>query len=89
MASGESEGSNDEPVSHEKEQRYIGDYVEKHKMIWPCIISDRPAADPRYHINGFPTYVILDREGIVRYMHSAVGKQRQMQRVIERLLAEK
>lgn len=85
--SGEREGSKEEPVSQDKERKYIEGYIKKHGMSWPCIISDRPAKDPRYNINGFPTYVILDRDGIVRYMHMGVGKQRQMRRIIDLLLS--
>lgn len=89
LASGEREGSRDDPVSRDKERKYIERYIGDHKITWPCIISDRSALDPEYHINGLPTYVILDRKGIVRYMHMGVGKQRQMKRIIDRLLAGK
>jgi len=89
MDSGEREGSKDEPLSQGRETEIVAEYIRRHKISWPCIISDRPASDPRYYINGFPTYVILDREGNIRYMHMGVGKQRQLRRVIDRLSAVK
>jgi len=88
LDSGEREGSRDEPISREKELEYIDGYIRKHPISWPCIVSDKTAADPRYFIKGFPTYFILDREGLIRYMHFGVGKQKQIERVIDQLLAE-
>jgi thiol-disulfide isomerase/thioredoxin len=88
LESGEQQGSEDEPVSQDMEREYIEGYIEQHRISWPCVISDRSAADPRYFIKGFPTYFILDREGIIRYTHFGVGKQKQIKRVIDQLLAE-
>ena len=56
-------------------------------MIWPCaIFSDRSVIDPSYNIKGIPTFVLLDRGGIVRFIQMGIGQEKQKRRVIDKLI---
>lgn len=82
------EGSDDDPLEPGREIELTGEYIEKHDMVWPCAIREGSIMDGEYAIKGLPTYFILDGRGVIRYMQIGIGKQRQMRRVIERLLEE-
>ena len=43
----------------------------------------------RYGVRGWPTAVLVDRRGIVRYRHVGEGAYRSTEAVIQRLLREK
>lgn len=83
------EGSEDEPLAEEREIELTRSYIEKHRIAWPCGVSSTPVADTGYKAQGLPTYVILDRDGVIRYVQVGIGKERQMRRVIEKLLNER
>jgi hypothetical protein len=71
------------------EQREIGltgNYVEMRKMTWPVCMSDKSVFDTTYNILSIPTFVIIDREGNIRFVHSAAGQMKQKRRIIEKLL---
>jgi hypothetical protein len=42
----------------------------------------------RYGVRGWPTAVLVDRRGIVRYRHVGEGAYRETEAVIQRLLLE-
>ena len=85
---GESEGSEEEPLAREREIELTGTFVEKHGMTWPCAISDRPVFDPEYAVDAIPTYVILDREGRIRYIQRGCGSEARMRRIIDAALGD-
>jgi len=43
----------------------------------------------RYGVRGWPTAVLVDRRGIVRYRHVGEGAYRETESMIQRLLMEK
>jgi thiol-disulfide isomerase/thioredoxin len=83
---GISEGTKDEPLSRKREIELTEAYIKKHGMIWPCAFSDRSVFDPSYGIQGIPTFVLLDREGNVRYIRSGIGQEKQKRSIIEKLI---
>lgn len=82
------EGSEREPLTKEREIELTRDYIERHHITWPCLVSTKPLKDTEYKVNGLPTYFIIDRNGVVRYLQVGIGKEKEMRRVIEKLLAE-
>jgi thiol-disulfide isomerase/thioredoxin len=85
--SGVSEGTKEQPLDRAREIELTEAYIKKHGIIWPCAFSDRPVFDPYYGITGIPTFVLLDRDGIVRYISTGIGQEKQKRRVIEKLMA--
>jgi thiol-disulfide isomerase/thioredoxin len=82
------EGSEDNPLTVAREIELTGEYIAKNRMIWPCGVSDIPLEKTGFKVKGLPTYVILDGEGVIRYMQIGIGKEKQMRRVIEKLVNE-
>jgi thiol-disulfide isomerase/thioredoxin len=57
---------NDLNISELREYEYIRDhYYNKRKLNWPVSITRNDAIDD-YGISSFPTYILIDKEGIVR-----------------------
>jgi thiol-disulfide isomerase/thioredoxin len=88
MDTGETEGSEDNPMSREREIAVTRSFIEKHGMSWPCAFSSRSVFDPAYTVSGIPTFVILDREGRVRFIHCGRGSEQLKRRIIASLLSE-
>ena len=86
LETGEMEGSPAEKLSREREIELTASFIEKHEMTWPCAISDRSVFDPKYGIQGIPTFVILDREGKIRLIQTGIGQKQQKFRMIDKLL---
>lgn len=40
-----------------------------------------PLEKTGFKVKGLPTYVILDGEGVIRYMQIGIGKEKQMRRL--------
>jgi thiol-disulfide isomerase/thioredoxin len=86
LETGETEGSRDNRLDVKREIELTGAFIEKHRMSWPCAISDRSVFDPEYGVEGIPTFVILDREGRICLIQTGVGLKQQKRRMIEKLL---
>jgi len=52
--------------SHPKEK--AGEFRQKHELTYPILLDETGAVAKAYRVQGFPTNVIIDREGKVRYI---------------------
>jgi thiol-disulfide isomerase/thioredoxin len=79
----------------EETREIWSDYVAQHRMTWPQYLDSLrsdfsdPAADrgpvaTAFGVGGFPTYIVIDREGIVRGRLNDVGE---LETVIVRAIA--
>ena len=48
------------------EEDKVRTYVEKNKMAWPQHLDATRQAQRAFSINSYPTYIIVDAEGVVR-----------------------
>jgi thiol-disulfide isomerase/thioredoxin len=83
---GISEGTKEKPLGKAREIELTGQFIKKHNIVWPCGISDRSVIDPSYKIGPIPTFVLVDRSGVVRFIQAGVGQEQQKRRVIEKLI---
>lgn len=81
-----SEGTKEKPLDKKREIDLIESYVKKHKIVWPCAISDRSIFECAYKIKAVPTFVLLDRNGIIRFIQSGIAQEKQKRRVIDKLI---
>jgi thiol-disulfide isomerase/thioredoxin len=49
------------------------DFIEKNKMIWMQTYDKSSKMKSTFQINSFPSYILIDHEGIVRYQGKGVG----------------
>jgi len=79
-------GEVEDELDEQREIEITGEYIEKREITWPVGIGAQSIFKNTYNILSVPTFVVIDREGNIRYVHSAVGQLKQKRRVIERLL---
>ena len=73
-------------VSSDETEKVVQDYVQKHRMPWPQFVDLRRQVHRAFNVSVFPTYVIIDEEGIVRGRRSAYNSDtaRWLDREVER-----
>ena len=58
-------------ISSDREEDVWKDFTEKNKMVWPQFLDKDRRIHRAFGIRAFPTYIVIDHEGIVRF--SSVG----------------
>lgn len=61
-------------IARDKEKDF-GDYVDKHHVTWPQFLDKSETILRQFGINGFPTFVIIDGEGVIRGREMGWGSQ--------------
>ncbi len=73
---------------HERNESNVRRAVRDQKILYPVVTDGDGATWRAYGIEAWPTTVILDKQGRVRYTHIGEGMYDEMERVIQKLLAE-
>ena len=61
---------------------------EQHGLTWPSWWDGpRGAISKAWGVEGFPTFVLIDGEGVIRWRHSGVPPEGELERQIEAALA--
>ena len=64
-----SDGSRQEPnVPKDRESTLIGEFWQARALPWATGITPGTDAYNSYHVNGIPQYILIDRNGVIRYM---------------------
>ena len=73
-----------------QELDYLKSFKEKYKLPYDFAIIPYGEAPMKYGINAYPTTVLLDRNGVVRYIGigSAYEESENLEEMIEKVLAE-
>jgi thiol-disulfide isomerase/thioredoxin len=58
-----------------QELDYLNEFKAKHKLPYPFAIAEPIEARMKYGVNAFPTTVLLDRKGVVRYIGIGAGTE--------------
>ena len=85
---GEVQGDDADEVA---EIEYLQNFRKTHNLPYDFVVAKGQANQIVYGATGIPTAVLIDRKGIVRYVEAGSGTSRelQIQKEIEKLLAEK
>jgi len=83
---GEAEGVQ---VTEAKETEYLQQFKKTHNLPYAFVVGKERLNQINYGANSLPTTVIIDRKGVVRYVDVGAGKEADIQKKIEKLLAEK
>ena len=54
-------------VSADRDQAPWKEFIEKNKLDWTHFYDERRMMANRFAVNGYPTYILIDHEGIIRY----------------------
>ena len=73
-----------------QELDYLKSFKEKHKLPYDFAIVPNGEAPMKYGINAYPTTVLLDRNGLVRYIGigSGLEESANLEEMIEKVLSE-
>jgi thiol-disulfide isomerase/thioredoxin len=69
---------------------FLKEFKDKHKLPYPFAIAKPTEAMMKYGINAYPTTVLLDRAGVVRYIGIGAGMEESenLEEMIEKVLKE-
>ena len=59
-------------IAHDEEAKWAK-YVENHSMDWPQYLDADERVSRLFRIDGFPTFIVLDRDGIIRARRAGYG----------------
>lgn len=53
------------------------DFIVKEKMVWPQFLDRQRAVQRAFNVRAFPTYIVLDHEGVIRFRTSGMSFERE------------
>jgi peroxiredoxin len=59
-------------AAKDKEERW-GRFIDTHKMDWPQYLDRTLAIVHLFHIRAYPTYIVIDRNGMIRGRSTGYG----------------
>lgn len=59
-------------AENDKEDAWTA-YIEKNKMVWPQFLDTTHKMTTPFGVRGYPTYIVIDGEGIVRWRFTGWG----------------
>jgi thiol-disulfide isomerase/thioredoxin len=84
---GEADGKKMTPL---QETEFLGEFRKKHKLPYGFAVSKRGEDTAKYDINAYPTTVLLDRSGVIRYIGIGAGAEESenLEEMIKKLIKE-
>lgn len=78
-------------LNDEQELSFLGEFRDKYKLPYPLAVADQTEDAMKYGISAFPTTILLDRNGVVRYIGIGAGAEESanLEDTIKKLLKEK
>jgi len=73
-----------------QELSFLGEFKEKYKLPYPIAVAESSEDVMKYGISAYPTTVLLDRNGVVRYIGIGAGAEESenLEEMIKKLLKE-
>ncbi len=78
------------PMTKLQELSFLGEFKEKYKMPYPIAVAEPSEDVMKYGISAYPTTILLDRNGVVRYIGIGAGAEesQNLEDMIKKLLKE-
>ena len=78
------------PMTPLQELEFLGEFKQKHKLPYPFAIAEPIEDGMKYGIAAYPTTVLLDRNGVVRYIGIGAGleESENLEDMIKKLLKD-
>ena len=73
-------------ISSDGDEDKWSKFIAKEEMVWPQFLDRQRAVQRAFKVNKFPTYIVLDHEGVIRYRTSGLSfeSEAELSRAIER-----
>ncbi len=76
-------------VTETQEIAFLERFKEKHRLPYDFVVGRDVSNQLLYDAMSLPTAVVIDRRGVIRYIEAGSGKEPEILKTIEKLLAEK
>ena len=60
-------------ISSDSEADKWRSFTTENRMVWPQFLDRERKVQRAFEVHGFPTYILLDHEGIIRFRHTGAG----------------
>ena len=60
-------------ISSDSEAEKWRAFTVENRMVWPQYLDRERKVQRAFEVHGFPTYILLDHEGIIRFRHTGAG----------------
>ena len=73
-------------ISSDGDEDKWSNFIAKEEMVWPQFLDRERAVQRAFKVNKFPTYIVLDHEGVIRFRTSGLSfeSEAELSRAIER-----
>jgi peroxiredoxin len=73
-------------ISSDGDEDKWSNFIVKEEMVWPQFLDRERAVQRAFRVNKFPTYIVLDHEGVIRFRTSGLSFEREaeLSRAIEK-----
>ncbi len=78
-----------EQVTDAGEIEYLKRFKESNNLTYDFVVGKDNSNQINFSAFALPTTVIIDRKGIIRYVETGAGREEEIQKTLEKLLAEK
>lgn len=72
-------------ISSDSDEGVLRKFVAANHMTWPEYLDDSDRVQEAFSVDSFPTYIVLDRNGIVRFRQSGFAEQASAQEISDAL----
>jgi len=76
-------------VDKNAEFDFLKRFKKSYRLPYDIVVAADETNHRAFGVSGIPTSVLIDRKGIIRYLDSGAGREDEIGKVIERVLAEK
>ena len=64
-------------ISSDGDEDKWSKFIVKEEMVWPQFLDRQKAVQRAFRVNVFPTYIVLDHEGVIRFRTSGMSFERE------------
>jgi peroxiredoxin len=73
-------------VNSQEDAATVQTFIQANGFSFPVLLDQQAEVINRYQVRGLPTTFIIDRDGIIRYVHTGAITENQLERIIKPLL---
>ena len=64
-------------ISSDGDEDKWSNFIAKEQMVWPQFLDRQRAVQRAFRVNRFPTYIVLDHEGVIRFRTSGMSFEKE------------
>ncbi|MFZ0750635.1 MAG: redoxin domain-containing protein [Pyrinomonadaceae bacterium] len=64
-------------ISSDNDEDKWSNFIVKQEMVWPQFLDRQRAVQRAFRVNRYPTYIVLDHEGVIRFRSSGLSFEKE------------